>query len=340
MTTESQANEAQTYRLLLVHETAGGHFQRSIVTRPLSALPPGEVLVRVHYSSLNYKDALSASGNKGVTRNYPHTPGIDAAGIVEESSAGDLHPGQAVLIGHAEFGSAVPGGFSQYARVPAAWAMPLPDGLTLRASMAYGTAGITAALSVLRLQEQGVVPGSGEVLVTGATGGVGSLAVAILSCAGYQVVAATGKPGARQFLLDLGASQVIGRDEVNDTSGKALLKGRWAGVVDTVGGNYLATALRSTRYGGAVTCCGNVAAPEFTLSVYPFILRGVRLIGIDIANSPPSLRRQLWLRLTNEWRIANLDRLVTECSLDGLDAEIERMLHGQITGRVVVNLAN
>jgi acrylyl-CoA reductase (NADPH) len=328
---------ASAFRTLLVSERDGG-FTRAVVPRTSDDLPHGDVLVRVRYSSLNYKDALSASGNKGVTRRYPHVPGIDAAGVVEESATGDFRPGDEVLIHHPDFGANTPGGFSQYARVPAGWVFQLPQGLTLRESMICGTAGVTAALSVLRLQAGGVRPGDGEVLVTGATGGVGSLAVAILAKLGYHVVAATGKLDQREFLARLGAQEVIHRDAVNDTSGKPLLKGRWAGAVDTVGGNYLATAVRSVRHGGVVTCCGNAASPELALTVYPFILRAVSLVGIDVANLEPGLYRLLWQKLANEWRVDQPDALAHECSLAQLDAEIERMLRGQHAGRLVVNL--
>jgi putative YhdH/YhfP family quinone oxidoreductase len=329
----------KTFKAMLVRETPGGAFVREIVDRTIDDLPSGEVLVRVAYSSLNYKDALSASGNQGVTRRYPHTPGIDAAGVVEQCTTGDFQPGDEVLIGSADFGANAPGGFSQYVRVPAAWVINLPRGLSLRESMGYGTAGITAALSVQRLQEHGVTPGSGDVLVTGATGGVGSIAVAILAQLGYAVFAATGKLEQRPLLIGLGAKDVLHRDEVNDSSGKSLLRGRWAGVVDTVGGNFLASALKATRYGGVVTCCGNAASSELPLTVYPFILRAVSLLGIDVANCPQEWRQRLWGRLAGEWKLMALDRLTTECSLPQLDAEIERMLRGQHAGRVVVNLA-
>jgi acrylyl-CoA reductase (NADPH) len=190
----------------------------------------------------------------------------------------------------------------------------------------------------MRLYEQGVTPENGEVLVTGASGGVGSLAVAILAQAGYRVVAATGKEGAHRILTRLGAQEVITREQALDRSDKALLKGRWAGVVDTVGGGYLATALKSTHYGGVVTCCGNVASAELVTSVYPFILRGVRLVGIDIANCPLALRQELWQKLATAWRLPILDELVAECSLDQLEGAVQSMLHGQVTGRIVVNL--
>jgi len=197
----------------------------------------------------------------------------------------------------------------------------LPGGLSLKESMVYGTAGFTAALSILKLEERGVTPESGEILVTGATGGVGSIAVAILAKAGYQVVAATGKLNEKQFLIDLGVKEVIGRDEARDTTGRLLLKGRWSGVVDTVGGDILATAIKSTNYGGTVTCCGNVASHELNTNVYPFVLRGVSLVGIDSANCPMNVRLQVWEKMSKEWKLEHLDYLTSEIALEVIEGD-------------------
>lgn len=328
----------ETFKALVVHEQPEGRFIRRIEERTLADLPEGDVLVRVHYSSLNYKDALSATGHKGVTRNYPHTPGIDAAGVVEHSIHQDFEAGEPVIVTSYDLGMNTAGGFGQYIRVPAAWVVRLPDNLTLRQSMVYGTAGFTAALSCSALEEHGVAPDQGPILVTGATGGVGSLAVGILAQTGYEVVAATGKLDQAKFLQDLGAKEVIHRDDLLDTTGRPLLKGRWAGAVDTVGGEYLASILKSTQYGGAVTCCGLVASSELVTTVYPFILRGVSLLGIDSQDCPMSTRLRLWNRLSAEWKLARLDHMASECSLEGLEVEIERILQGRQTGRVVVNL--
>ncbi len=327
---------ATQFRALWVEEKPDGIFTRSIVTRTVDDLPPGDVLIRVHFSSLNYKDALSATGNKGVTRKYPHTPGIDAAGLVVESSAPHLQPGDpVVVIGH-DLGMNTPGGFGQFIRVPAGWVVKLPTTLSPAESMAIGTAGFTAGMSVEALQGHGVAPGDGEVLVTGATGGVGSVAVALLARLGYTVVAATGKEESHEFLRDLGAAAVINRSEVDDPSGRPLLKERWAGVVDTVGGNPLVTALKSTRYGGAVTACGNVASPKLEMTVFPFILRGVKLLGIDSVNCALADRERLWAKFANEWRLPLLTQMVRRVGLEDLDHEISLILHGGQVGRIVV----
>jgi len=326
------------FKAMVVKETEDKKYIREITEKSIDELPEGEVLVKVKYSSLNYKDALSATGNKGVTKNYPHTPGVDAAGIVEKCKGNEFQSGDEVIVHAYDLGMDTPGGFGQYIRVPAEWVVKLPRGLSLKESMVYGTAGFTAALSILKLEQNGVAPQIGEILVTGSTGGVGSIAVAILAKAGYQVVASTGKMDEKQFLIDLGAKEVMSRDESIDTSGRSLLKGRWAGVVDTVGGDILATAIKSTKYGGVVTCCGNVASHELNTNVYPFILRGVSLIGIDSANCPKDIRKKVWDKMANEWKLDNLDQLTNEISLEELDSNIELILKGKQKGRVVVDL--
>ncbi|UCF31614.1 MAG: YhdH/YhfP family quinone oxidoreductase [bacterium] len=328
----------KTYRAMLVEESGDGKFVRRVTERSVDDLPEGEVLVCVSYSSLNYKDALSATGNRGVTRNFPHTPGIDAAGVVEMSATEEFRPGDKVIVTSYDLGMNTPGGFGQYIRVPAAWVVGLPEGLSLRESMAYGTAGFTAALSVYMLREHGVAPGRGEILVTGATGGVGGFAVAILSGMGHDVVAVTGKSDQRPYLLDLGAREVISREEAVDRSDKPLLPERWAGVVDTVGGDLLETAVRRAMLHSAVTCCGNVASAELNTTVYPFILRGISLIGISSQHCPMPVRREIWRLLGGDWKVDGLHRLTREVSLDELDPEIELILRGGQRGRVVVDL--
>lgn len=326
------------FKAMLVLETEEKNFERKIIDRRIKDLPEGDVLINVKYSSLNYKDALSAIGNQGVTRNYPHTPGIDASGIVMESNNNNYKVGDKVIVTGFDLGMNTWGGFGEYIRVPAEWVVKLPQNLSLRESMIYGTAGFTAALSVYKLVNSGIKPDDGDILVTGATGGVGSIAVSILSKIGYNVIAATGKTHEREMLLGIGAKDIIDRKEIDDDSGRALLKGRWAGVIDTVGGNMLATAIKSTNYGGCVTCCGNVASHELLTSVYPFILRGVTLFGIDSVQCPMDIRLNIWEKLSSDWKISDLNDNVEEVSLEGLSKKIDMILEGKHKGRTIVNL--
>ncbi|BBO90631.1 YhdH/YhfP family quinone oxidoreductase [Desulfosarcina ovata] len=329
-----------TFRALVITETENKQYLRQIQDKSVDDLPAGDVLVRVHFSSLNYKDALSASGNKGVTRNYPHTPGIDAAGIVAESSDPRFTPGDPVIVTSYDLGMNTAGGFGQYIRVPAGWVVPLPKGLTLREAMGYGTAGFTAGLSVFQLIRHDVLPEHGEVLVSGATGGVGSIAVAILSKLGYAVAAVNGKVDRSDYLNAIGAKRIISIDEATDKSGRPLLKSQWAGSIDAVGGDILATAVKSMNANGVVTTCGNAASPELPVNVYPFILRGVTLVGIDSQNCPMPHRLETWEKLSDEWKIPMPETMVEEIRLEDLDQRIDRMLNRQHKGRSVVNLTN
>src|SRR5919109_606735 len=329
----------QSFEALVISETAEKKFVREVKQKDLSELPAGELIIEVKYSSLNYKDALSASGNKAVTRKYPHTPGIDAAGIVVNSSTRTFAAGDQVIVTGFDLGMNTPGGFGQYISVPSAWVVKLPQGLSLRDSMGYGTAGFTAALCIVRLMAAGLSQDSGEVLVTGATGGVGSIAVAILAKLGFDVVAATGKTGEKDFLTALGAKSIISREEANDTSGRPLQKERWAGVVDTVGGNILATAIKSAKYGGLGAGCGNAISADLAVSVYPFILRGVSLLGVDSVEVPMSTRQRVWQKLAQDWKLDLSGDLIAECSLEELSPKIDQILKGGIRGRVVVDLS-
>lgn len=325
------------FKALVVEDLSPKAFMRTVRTLSIDALPPGDLLIRVNYSSLNYKDALSASGNRGVTRNFPHTPGIDAAGVVVESATREFKKGDEVIVTSYDLGMNTPGGFGQYIRVPSEWAVKLPRGLTQKESMIFGTAGFTAGMSVDQITSI-LEPSKGEILVTGATGGVGSLSVTILSRLGFEVVGVTGKKTGNDFLKGLGAKRTITRDEATDTTGKPLLKGQWAGVIDTVGGDILATAIKSTQPWGVVTCCGNVASPDLPLNVFPFILRGVRLVGIDSQNCPMVLRRDVWAKLAGDWKCDILESLAREVTLDDLDHEINLILAGKQQGRVIVKL--
>ncbi|QIB52474.1 YhdH/YhfP family quinone oxidoreductase [Pseudomonas sp. OIL-1] len=324
------------FKALVVSEE-GGRYMSRVQSRHIDDLPQGEVLIRVKYSSLNYKDALSASGNKGVTRQYPHTPGIDAAGVVEASSASELAIGDEVIITGYDLGMGTSGGFGQYIRVPSAWVLKRPTALSLRESMLLGTAGLTAALCIDKLEQAGVQPGQGPILVTGATGGVGSIAVAMLASLGYEVAAATGKALQSEFLKGLGASQIIDRTALEAGGEKPMLKEQWAGAVDTVGGEILFNVVKSLRYGASVACCGLTAGTGFSGNVLPFILRNVNLLGIDSVEQPLVAKASMWDRLSLQWKV-DLETLAQEVSLEQLPEQIERILAGRMVGRVLVNL--
>jgi acrylyl-CoA reductase (NADPH) len=324
------------FKALVVNEE-GGQYRSQVTTRSIDELPQGEVLIRVQYSSLNFKDALSASGNKGVTRSYPHTPGIDAAGVVEHSSVPELARGDEVIVTGYDLGMNTAGGYGQYIRVPAGWVLKRPSGLSLRDSMLLGTAGLTAALCIDKLEQAGLQPDQGPVLVTGATGGVGSIAVAMLAAQGYEVAAATGKSAQADFLKSLGASQIVERSALEAGTAKPLLKEQWAGAVDTVGGEILFNVVKSLRYGASVACCGLTAGTGFQGSVLPFILRNVNLLGIDSVEQPLVVKASMWDRLSLQWK-TDLGALSHEVSLDQLPEQIEKILAGGMVGRVVVNL--
>jgi acrylyl-CoA reductase (NADPH) len=324
------------FKALIVKEI-NGKFIREISTKSIDELPWGDILIKVKYSSLNYKDALSATGNKGVTKKYPHTPGIDASGIIEESLSSQFKKGDKVLVTGYDLGMNTPGGFAQYIRVPSEWIVNLPEGLSLKESMMLGTAGFTAGLSVYKLEKAGIDK-SGEIIVTGATGGVGSLAIALLSKLGYNVVASTRKKEKEEYLKKLGAKSIIDSNELDDKSGKPLLSRRWKGAIDTVGGNILSTVLRSLDFGCSVASCGNVLSPELSMTVYPFILRGVNLLGINSAETKMDLRKIIWQNLTGEWKIDSLNEITTECALERLNEKIDLILNGKITGRILVNI--
>jgi len=327
-----------SFRALQTSENADGRFETRIVERNVNQLPAGEVLIRVSYSSLNYKDALSASGNRGVTRKFPHTPGIDAAGTVAESSVAELAEGDEVIVTGYDLGMNTAGGFGQYIRVPAAWVIKRPAGLSLREAMALGTAGLTAALCIDKLEQAGLEPTDAPVLVTGATGGVGSIAVALLSRLDYDVAAVTGKADQADFLSKLGATQIIERGALQAGTEKPLLKEQWAGAVDTVGGDILFNVVKSLRRGASVSCCGLTAGTNFQANVMPFILRGVNLLGVDSVEIPLVVKASMWYRLSVQWKLPNLNELVQEISLEELPAAIERILAGQQTGRMLVRL--
>lgn len=325
------------YRAFVTEEVEGA-FVSSIKEMDTQNLPAGDVLVNVKYSSLNYKDALSASGNKGVTKTYPHTPGIDSAGVVVESASDTFKPGDEVIVIGYDLGMNTPGGYGEYIRVPSEWVVKLPVGLTMKEAMIIGTAGFTAAMSLLRLSEL-VKPADGKVLVTGATGGVGSVALSLLAKAGYHAVAVSGKESEIDYLKKLGASEVILRADFQQVDKRPMLSGAYAGAIDTVGGVALENILKQLQLHGAVTTCGSVSGTQLNVSVFPFILRGVTLIGITAQNYPSAMRAPLWNKLAAEWKPDHLLDIYTEIELVDLNDAIARILKGELKGRTIVKHA-
>jgi putative YhdH/YhfP family quinone oxidoreductase len=324
------------YNALVADKKGNGEMELVMKTLQTSSLPDHDVLIRVHYSSLNYKDGLSARGNSGVTKSYPHTPGIDAAGVVEWSSDHRYKPGEKVLVTGYDLGQNTPGGFGEYVSVPGDWIVPLPGTLSLRDSMILGTAGFTAAYGVKKIVDEGIEPGDKSVLVTGATGGVGSLAVAILSRIGYRVAAVTGKEEQESFLKSLGAYEILRRESVTEISSAPMHSARWVASIDTVGGGMLDAVIRQTAHNGVVACCGNILGGRLETSIYPFILRGLSLMGIDSGSCLMSDRIEIWKNLAGDWKPYDLEKLCHESMPGNLPSEIEKILEGQQIGRTLV----
>ena len=323
-----------SFRALLVEKTEPRAFPRSVVERHVDDLPAGDLLIDVAYSSLNYKDALSATGNPGVTRQFPHTPGIDAAGRVVESASDGFSVGDEVIVIGFDLGMNTAGGFAQKIRVPAGWAVPMPKGLDPRSAMILGTAGFTAALCVDKLQSiGGLAPDDGPVLVSGATGGVGSVAVALLAKLGYEVHAVTGKADRHEFLRGLGAAAVLSREDALANADRPMGRETWGGAVDTVGGDILVNAVKSLRYGKSLAACGLVASPSIPTTVLPFILRHVNLLGVDSVELPLAQKSAIWAKLAGPWRLDGLEELATVLTLDTLSDAIDRILAGEMVGR-------
>ena len=319
-----------------VEKTEQG-FERSVVTRNEDDLPAGELLIDVQYSSLNFKDGLSATGNPGVTRNFPHTPGIDASGVVLHSDHDDFSPGDEVIVIGFDLGMNTPGGFGQKIRVPHDWVVKMPAGLNPHLAMLWGTAGFTAAECVDKLEKFGLAPDQGPVLVTGATGGVGSVAVSLLTHLGYEVAAVTGKADKHDLLKQLGASEILSREDALAGGNKPLLGERWAGVVDTVGGEMLFSAVKSLKYGASLAACGLVGGAEIPATVLPFLLRHVNILGIDSVQLPLVEKQRIWNKIASDWAV-DLTGLEESLDLDNLSGAIDRILAGQMVGRGVVKL--
>jgi acrylyl-CoA reductase (NADPH) len=332
--------QEQDYEALIVRKTEQGTFSQALEQRSTADLPAGELLVRVRWSSLNFKDMLSANGHPGVTRRFPHQPGIDAAGEVVHSDDPAFAAGDEVIVSGYDLGMGTPGGLGQYIRVPARWAIGLPAGLSARESMIYGTAGFTAALCIEKIEQMGAAPGQGLVAVTGASGGVGSFAVALLAKRGYEVAAVTGKADERERLLGLGAREIVARSELLGENGTALAmrKPRFAHAVDAVGGEYLASLLNAVAYQGSVACCGLAASPALNTSVMPFILRGVNLLGVDCVELPLTRKQATWQRIAGEMKLATLDAMAAEISLSQVPEHLALIAQGQASGRYLVRL--
>lgn len=326
-----------TYKALVVREE-GERFSRKIEEVPFSFLPESEVLIKVSYAGLNYKDALSASGHKGVTRSFPHTPGVDASGIVEKSSSPEFKPGQEVIVTSFDLGMSTKGAFAEYICVPAGWVVPLPEGLSLKDAMIMGTAAFTGALALHKMEKSGQNPDMGELVVTGASGGVGSMAVAILAKRGYRVVASSGKQEHYSWLKSIGAKRCISREGANDESGKPLLSTQWAGGIDTVGGNTLATLIKSCGKEGSIAVCGLVGSHELQTTVYPFILNGINILGVDSAETPIDLRKRIWHLLATSYRPDRLADMGKIVSLDEIPGYMDEILGGETYGRIVAQI--
>ncbi len=322
----------------LVVDESDGRVVPSIQSLEIGQLPAGDVLISVIYSSLNYKDALALSGKNKVVRSYPMVPGIDLVGVVEQSDSPDWKPGDQVILTGWGVGENRFGGYAQRARVRGEWLVRLPDGMEPRIAMALGTAGFTAMLSLMALEEHGLVPGKLEALVTGASGGVGSMATAILARSGYRVVAATGRSENRSYLEMLGASEILDRSQLVAPSPSPLGSGRWGGAIDTVGGDMLAGVLRTMAPGGSVAACGNVAGFALHTTVLPFILRGVNLLGINSLDSPIERRRMAWKRLAESLPAEKIEETMQVVKLEDLPAVSTRILEGNVRGRIVVDV--
>jgi acrylyl-CoA reductase (NADPH) len=326
-----------TFRALLLHEE-GGKVVPHIETIDETGLPPGEVTVGIEYSTLNYKDGMILQGIGRLVRNYPHVPGVDFAGIVERSESQEFKPGDPVILTGWRVGEVQWGGYAERARVPASYLVRRPDGLSARQAMAIGTAGFTAMLAVMALEQHGLQPGGGEVLVTGAAGGVGSVAMALLCRLGHRVIASTGRPEHRDYLTELGAADLIDRASLAAKPSRPLDSERWSGAVDAVGGTTLATILTQLKYRASVAACGLAGGSDLAATVIPFLLRGVNLLGIDSVMCPRDERTEAWQRLARDLPFDKLDRMVETVPLSALPVLAPKILAGEIRGRTVVDV--
>lgn len=329
--------EVNTFKALLA-TNENGKFAASIQRIPLGMLPPGEVLVRVKYSSLNYKDGLAVTGKPGVIRNFPMVPGVDFAGIVEESTSAHFNPGDEVVVTGCGTSEVFWGGYSELARLDQDFVVSVPKGMTLKQAMGIGTAGFTAMQSVIELERHGLKPGGREVVVTGAAGGVGSVSIAILAGLGYKVVASSGRAEQHDYLRSLGASAIVDRSVLSTPSKKPMEAERWAAAIDNVGGDTLAGLLRTMALGSSIAACGLAGGPVVNTTVFPFILRGVNLLGIDSSRVPNARRREIWARIMRDLPMDHLDPIIQVEPLSKIFELGEQILAGKIRGRTVIEI--
>jgi acrylyl-CoA reductase (NADPH) len=325
-------------KAFLVEKIGDKEFIADIKEVAIPKCGENEIVIKVTYSSLNYKDALSSVGNPGVTRNFPHITGIDVAGTVYESTSSIFKVGERVLVTGYDMGMNTNGGHAEFVKIPASWVARIPDSISDKEIMTFGTAGLTAALSINELIDNGVKPESGSILVTGATGGVGSIAVSILSKIGFNVIAISGKEEKTEYLKRIGASEVILRDTFNEEAKKPMMGEKYAGVVDTVGGEVLANALKYIKYDGVATCCGLTSSHELNTNVFPFILRGVRLIGIDSVECKLEKKQAAWEKIASKWKISTLNSITNEITLNEIKDAYSLLLAGKAVGRYVVRI--
>lgn len=325
----------ETFKGLWTIDNGDGTFATSLSNIPINVLNVEQVLVQVFYSSINYKDALSSCGHRGITRKFPHIPGIDAAGIVINDPAGNFKPGTQVIITGFDLGMNAHGGLSEYVSVPPNWLIKLPKGLTLEKSMQIGTAGLTAGMAVLALQENGIIPTKGPIVVSGATGGLGMCSILLLKHVGYEVHAITGKKEFHGFLKSIGVDEMMDREAFLAETSKSLYATQFAGAIDAVGGDTLIKILKSLHAGGSVAACGMASSVELNLQIYPFILRGARLLGIYSADSPLELKQKVWNKFSKEWDFP-LEKIVKTITLDEAPKIMQDMLVGKTSGRYLV----
>lgn len=330
----------KAFDCFLVNKNENREISANLQSVSSDDLPPGEVTIRVAYSSINYKDALAATGHPGVVRNFPHVPGIDAAGVVVASESDQFKVGQSVVVTSYELGVERWGGWSEFIRVKPEWIVPLPAGLLLKESMILGTAGLTAAMCVSSLIHHGISVDAGDILVTGASGGVGSFAVSLLNQLGYSVTAVSSKAALKDRLIELGANQVITPSEIDTDSKKPLLKTRWKAAIDTVGGSLLSHLVRSIQPEGCIAACGNAGGTELDLTVFPFILRGVTLAGIDSAWYPIEKRTALWQKLATDWKLPDLNSRAKAINLDQVSSTVDSILNSNHQERTIIQIGS